>query len=442
MIRRLSCLAAAVALCLECGAAGLDRSRLNIGVYYLNHNAATEGHVRDLAECGVDFVFGPSVPHAFFRRYGLGHVASFVVRHMPKAGDADRLQDMLVLCSEDARKFHSSSCGREPSIWGVSLADEPSARDFPVLGKAVAHVKTLFPGRFLYVNLFPNYASVAKNTDAEAKSQLGVESYQRYIDEYCREIPLDYISWDFYLYSGRGDSHLPLFYDNFRIVADACRRTQRDMWFVGQVNSIRPELWISENMLRFQAFAAMSFGAQNISWACYSPGWWTNSVLTASGEKTQQYDRLKTVNREIRIIAPEYMRWRNAATHFVGFAPGEHALKTMPMVVPLRAFDNAGFHDLHATDGGRLVVGEMVPRVDAARSGRASAVFVFAADDPYDLSPKPREVRFRLADGLTPRVVGVNGEQDVYRTRDGIWSFPIMSSCGAFVVAVQEGGAK
>ena len=434
---RIACLGLA-ALCAGSVAAGLDRSRLNIGVYYLNQNAGTEAHVRDLAECGVDLVFGPAVPYAYFRKYGLGHVSSFVMTHMPKAKDTDRMPEVLRLCDEDALKFHRSPRGSEPSIWGISVGDEPSAKDFPNLGKAVAHVKTLFPDKFIYLNLFPNYASVAKNTDAEAKSQLGVESYQRYIDEYCREIPLDYISWDFYLYSGRGDSHLPLFYDNFRIVADACRGTNRDMWFIGQVNSIRPELWISENMLRFQAFAAMAFGARNISWACYSPGWWTNSVLTAKGEKTRQYERLKAVNREIRNIAPDYMRWRNVATHFIGFTAGEHALKTMPMVIPRPAFENGRFRGLHATDGDRLVVGEMIPCADAKQDGGASAVFVFAADDPYDAAPKPREVRFRLSEGMRPSVTGVNGIQTVYRTKDGVWSFPVASSCGALVVARPE----
>ena len=438
---RIVCLGLA-ALCAGGLSAGLDRSRLNIGVYYLNHNAGTEAHVRDLAECGVDFVLGPGVPHAHFRKYGLGHISSFVLMHMPKAGDTARMAEVLAQCDVDAARFHASPRGSEPSIWGISAGDEPSALDFPNLGRAVAHAKKLFPDRFIYLNLFPNYASVAKNTAAEAKSQLGTESYRKYIDAYCREIPLDYISWDFYVYSGRGDSHLPLFYDNFRIVADACRRTGRDMWFVGQVNSIRPELWISVNMLRFQAFSAMAFGARAITWACYSPGWWTNSVLTAAGEKTRQYERLKVVNREIRCIAPEYGKWRVLDTHFVGFTPGEHALKNMPMVVPEQSFANSWFDGLKAVDGDRLLVGEMAPRVCADAAGGVSAVFMCAADDPFDAAPHPREVRFRLSEGLVPKVVGVNGPLLPQCTKDGVWSFRLVSSCGALVVAAPERSAR
>ena len=74
----------------------------------------------------------------------------------------------------------------------------------------------------------------------------------------------------------------------------------------------------------------------------------------------------------------------------------------------------------------------------AKQDGGASAVFVFAADDPYDAAPKPREVRFRLSEGMRPSVTGVNGIQTVYRTQDGVWSFPVASSCGALVVARPE----
>ena len=34
----------------------MDRSRLNIGTYYLRPYACTEYHVKELKECGIDFV--------------------------------------------------------------------------------------------------------------------------------------------------------------------------------------------------------------------------------------------------------------------------------------------------------------------------------------------------------------------------------------------------
>ena len=93
----------------------------------------------------------------------------------------------------------------------------------------------------------------------------------------------------------------------------------RPLRFVGQVNSYRKGFRISENMLRFQGFATMAFGGESIAWACWTKGWWTNQVIDMNGERTQQYDKLKKVNHELRTVAAEYMRFRNVSTHFVGF---------------------------------------------------------------------------------------------------------------------------
>ena len=104
-------------------------------------------------------------------------------------------------------------------------------------------------------------------------------------------------------------------------LSDACLRTGRSMWIVLQVNSSRPEEWTSENRLRFQAFSAMAFGAENIIWACYTAGWWHNQVLDSQGNKTEQYEKMKTVNAEIKTLGVPYMKYRRVSTHLVGFDP-------------------------------------------------------------------------------------------------------------------------
>ena len=35
--------------------AGMDRTKLNVGAYYLKPYAQTEKHVKDAKECGIDF---------------------------------------------------------------------------------------------------------------------------------------------------------------------------------------------------------------------------------------------------------------------------------------------------------------------------------------------------------------------------------------------------
>ena len=55
------------------------------------------------------------------------------------------------------------------AVMGYFITDEPGARDFPALAKAVAPVKKFAPGKLAYINLLPDYATLG----AADGSQLG-----------------------------------------------------------------------------------------------------------------------------------------------------------------------------------------------------------------------------------------------------------------------------
>ena len=60
----------------------MNRSRLNIGVYHLKEYARTEQHVRDLSDCGIDFVIcldnaRPTLD--LLAKYGVGAIGSGIV---------------------------------------------------------------------------------------------------------------------------------------------------------------------------------------------------------------------------------------------------------------------------------------------------------------------------------------------------------------------------
>jgi len=65
--------------------------------------------------------------------------------------------------------------GRHPALYGFYLIDEPGADLFPGLAKVAALVRELAPGKWPYINLFPNYASAA---------QLQSESYPAHLDKF------------------------------------------------------------------------------------------------------------------------------------------------------------------------------------------------------------------------------------------------------------------
>jgi hypothetical protein len=286
------------------------------------------------------------------------------------------------------------------------------------------------PGVPLYLNLYPNYASVVQNTGNQTVNQLGTTTYAEHVAEYCRHVPLDYISYDFYPYVAPAgfDGFLSKCYDNFILVADACRRTGRGFWYIPQVNSHEGQPPSSENRLRFQAFAAMSFGAEAITWACWCKGWWTNNVLDAAGVQTEQYAKLKKVNAELKRLGPEYMKFRSTATHFVGFPRESPRNPKEPVAFP-DALDAGFFKGVRASNGAPLLVGEMSARDPACT---ARALFVTAAEDPEDAKPASFELVFR-APGA--KAYGGDGPVPLKNLPDGSCSVPLRSCQGVLLVS-------
>ena len=458
---------------------GLDRSRLNIGAYYLKEYAQTERHVRDAKECGIDFFVGirANDDHSeraildLFEKYGIGAFMQRVTpawyggptrlyRSIEKEGPLNRWTDL-----PNAYVYRN-----HPAVWGYSIGDEPGALTFPYYGKVVAHLQADHPEKTLGLNLLPNVAPKDKPNApyAEALAKLHKEhpnlvkvqpdkepddyenlilfyhtrNYEEYIQKYCEQVPLDYISYDFYLYKGP-DRRIPMSFENMNTVANACRRTGRDFWSVMQVNSSDKNRLISVDGLRYQAYQSMAYGATTLFWACYTSGWWHHQVLDEKGEKTPQYEKLKTVNAEIHRIGDTYMRYRNVATHLVGdfeatnvhFRSPEKLLLytektgTQPTVAKL---DTAWFKNIHASGGEALMVGEMVGRNDL----KDRALFIAAADDPMECAPHEYEVCFDAMPGRRIRAFGPNGGLPISSASDGSSRVPIRSN--GFVMITSE----
>ena len=404
----------------------MDRNRLNIGVYHLKPYARTEAHIKDLADCGIDFVVcmdndRPALD--LFHKYGVGAIVSGIVPGW-WGGDGDNAGKLRETNPMEKYEAAAASFVDHPAIWGIDVGDEPSALDFPYYGRVMDHVDRAFPNQFPYLNLYPNYASVSQNNAQETVNQLGTATYDEHIQKYCENVPADYICYDFYLYSINVTKH----YENLRVVADACRNTGRSMWIVLQVNSNKPAEWMSENNLRFQAYTSMAFGAENIIWACYTAGWWHNQVLDGEGNKTQQYDKLKKINAEIRTLADEYMKYRRVSTHFVGFDghPDMAAVKQEA----IGSLSTGVFFDVKADNGAPLVVGEMVNR----KGDGSVALMVCAADDPRETDPKEYQITFRAPDRCV-RALGGDGYKTVTDLGGGVYAVAVKSNEGVLIMA-------
>jgi len=411
----------------------LNQDRLNIGTYVLQPYARTEQHIKDLSEAGIDFVVDIREDRPtfdLFEKYGVG---AFVSRVVPGWGcDPNYNGKMAEINTMDRYEAGAANFVDHPAIWGICVGDEPSAEDFPYYGKVINKVKQLFPNQHVNLNLFPNYAFNPKSHDPkELEKLLGAPSYEKYIEQYCRYVSTDYICYDNYPFVDVPDvmKRVSIYYENLRIVAEACLRTGRSLWIVPQVNSGHPAMWTTENNLRFQAYAAMAFGAETIIWGCYTAGWWWNQVVDKDGNKTEQYEKLKKINAEIRTIGEEYMRFRRVSTHFVGFA--NKADMEFVKQEPIDSLYTGVFLDVKTDNGAPIVVGEMVSRTDR----ETKALMICAADDPLERDNKEYNVTFEVREGKKITAIGGNGKKPVIRMDDGSYAVSIVSNEGVLMIA-------
>ena len=399
----------------------MDRSKLNIGAYYLAPYASTEQHVKEVAECGIDMIVNMRYDLNTLDLFEKYHVGAIVTGVFPGwfGGDGSNAGMMEQRNPLKVYKAAGNAFKDHPAIWGIDTGDEPSSLDFTHYGHVFSCVKEMFPDKLAYLNIYPSYGVKGTNTVQEIRAQLGTDTHAQYIEEFCKKVDSDYICFDYYLYSAdiRGA------YESFCVVSDACLRTKRSLWVVLQVNSNEQDKWISENQLRFQANMALAFGAEVITWACYTAGWWYNHVLDKKGKKTEQYDKLKQVNQELHLLDEEYRKYRHVATHFVGSfdadelgAAGTSAVKVL---------NTETFYNVKACEGQPLLVGQMKKRT----ADGDEALMICAADDPFDKGTEIYQVQFKVRDKKV-RAFSGKGERELKVLEDGSYMFEVRSGEG------------
>lgn len=371
-----------------------DRNKFLLGTYCLEPYARTEQHIADMKKAGIDFIC--SVPAdkellELCEKYGMGLFAKYLPFWWGGKGEkAGRLHEEI---TTDIYERLSEDFSDHPALWALDLGDEPSALDLPHYGKLFETAAKLFPNQLPYLNLYPSYGAICENTPEEIAHQLGVRDYAEHIDAFVRNVPADYICYDYYMYTTSPAAA----YENLRIVSEKCRESGRDMWIILQVNSHDPSKWLNLSQLRHQAFTALAFGVRSINWACWTAGWFHNQVLDGKGNRTEQYDKLCAVNADIRKLTEDYMAYRSTSTHFVGFEDSE-----LPNEIRASAENDItlGLFS-HVRSEGKSIIGHM-------ENETGEALFIADAMDPYGESPAEYEVSFKCKKELNFTAVGAS----------------------------------
>lgn len=305
-----------------------DTDRILIGGYGYNLELADDEHLSYVRDANIDFLVTGATEEFLdaCEQNGIGVIAKGY-GGLPTYGwtsiDTTPNSPWLTLTAEDFQDH--------PALWGNDLMDEPSVSSFETLAGMMDSYHSKTNGKMAYVNLYPAYANEEQlGTTADwfafSKEYQRVNSYQKHVNAYVETIDSDYISVDIYPLkekkddiSGNSYKYAELTWlKNLDILAEACRKTNRDLWVITQATG---EVFegssvtrvASENDIRWQAYTSLAFGAKAIIHACYQNGWWDESshLVTRAGERTPTYYAAQAVNGELKAISDAYMDYNN-----------------------------------------------------------------------------------------------------------------------------------
>lgn len=187
-----------------------------------------------------------------------------------------------------------------PALFGYMLGDEPRMADFDTYKHRYHAIRAADSTHLCYQNLFPYYGD-------ELLETIGAASYEEYLRKFS-EIPLPQISFDFYPiwdYDIR-----PTWYYTLEAVRRESLRTGVPFWaFVlstPHVGYPQPTL----EMLRLQIYSNLAYGAQAIQYFTFRTPPpddtydYHNGPITLEGQKTETYNIVRDMNRELREAIP------------------------------------------------------------------------------------------------------------------------------------------
>jgi hypothetical protein len=325
-------------------------------VHYDRHAIRPCKRIRE--EFPLGFWCGPPTDMISFERYSEIADAGFTFT-MPGVGDNTRDKDILTYTNElgmsailgagqlhykrfaDIRKLEEflvahgetvvSNYFGYSSLLGFRVADEPNASKFQMVALVKDFLSNHFPGIVPYVNLYPNYATT---------NQLGVESYEEYVDAFIRVVRPLFLSFDFYPFTaarqGEDRSVMTGFYANLELIRQKSLEHNLDFWTFVQTCSFRGMRNPSPQEVRWHTYHNLAYGAKGMQYFLYwslKPGnreEISNGIMDWDGTKTQHYDTVTQLNSEMRVLGPIVLKLRSKGVYFSRMLPSELAMNYEP----------------------------------------------------------------------------------------------------------------
>ncbi len=262
----------------------------------------------------IGYWVGPQTAHDAEQRYQEIADANFtVVIGTPAIAPAEQLR----LCERFGLRAvieagNASPLPDGPACWGYQLVDEPNASQFADLARRAAAIREERPGRFGYVNLFPNYAS---------REQLGTDTYEEHVRRFVREVKPAVLSMDHYPLMRPDRDGREAYCENLELFRRVSLEAGIPHWNFFYSMPFNDRLDPTEAQIRWQIFTSIAYGSRGVLYFCYwTPGKGNGgtgefpkggALITAEGRKTRHYDEARRINAELRHLGPTLMRLRS-----------------------------------------------------------------------------------------------------------------------------------
>src|ERR1051325_205680 len=255
--------------------------------------------------------------------------------------------------------------GNHAAVFGYYIRDEPTAPWFPGLEKVASSIREFAPGKWPYINLFPDYAD---------NSQLGTTNYADYLEQFITSCHPKIISYDNYSLMDDG-SLRGNYWSNLEAVHDACKKHGVEFWnivlAVAHFNYREP----SAADLRFEAYTTLAYGGRGLAYFTYfapAVGNYRGAAIDQFGNETPTWHNLQNVNLQIQKLAPTLLQLRSDEVYHIGDIPSPCKGPPTNSLVSAVSGGNFVVGEFTHEDGARYI---MIVNKDLAKSHPCSPHF-------------------------------------------------------------------
>jgi len=188
-----------------------------------------------------------------------------------------------------------------PALYAYYILDEPSAAQFPALGRLVAYLREKDPAHLAYINLFPTYAS---NEQLGTKGDV-VTAYREHLRQFVEVVKPGLISWDHYQFFKDHDTDQ--YFLNLKLIRDAAQQAGVPFLNIVQ-SSVVVKAWRKPNAdeLRYLVYTTLAYGGRGLSYFTY---WGPQEYdgLYVDGKATPLAAAAARLNAEMASLSPVLM---------------------------------------------------------------------------------------------------------------------------------------